>query len=167
MSKNTCWIPQLELRDSSESWLVYENRLYEIFRKDFIESHPKFEGKIVQIRRHPIVNDKEEAFYHVICQDYLKDGNRVPDFRRCERIRWIKSFIENYNCNPKLCNGCEGVKVWVKPYKTNQRICLFLEEERYIVVLEKREKYCLLITAFYIEHEHSLEKKRKEFLQWK
>ena len=41
------------------------------------------------------------------------------------------------------------------------------EEERYIVVLERRENYVLLITAFYIEYDHTLEKKVKEYQEYK
>lgn len=164
---NNCWLPQCEYYDSSESWQDYENYLYNIFRSDFIEDHPQFEGKDVKIRFRPIENNKEEAFYHVTCQDYQKDGNRVPDFRRCERIRWIKAFIENYQCDPSSCTDCDGIKIWEKPYKSNKRVHLLFEEERYIVVLERRQKYCLLITAFYIEQDHTLKKKVKEYEQYK
>ena len=44
---------------------------------------------------------------------------------------------------------------------------MLFEEERYIVVLERRENYVLLITAFYIEQDHTLEKKVKEYHQYK
>ena len=47
----------------------------------------------------------------------------------------------------------EGMKVW--------------EEEKYMVVIEKRKTYCLLITAFYIEREHTLQKKLKKYYQYK
>ena len=57
--------------------------------------------------------------------------------------------------------------MWEKPYKNNQRIHLLFEEERYIVVLERRENYVLLITAFYIEYDHTLENKVKEYQEYK
>nr|MBQ4453520.1 hypothetical protein [Clostridia bacterium] len=136
---NNCWLPKCEYYDSSQPWIDYEDFLYSIFRTDFIDSHPEFEGKGVRIRFHPIENNKEEAFYHATCQDYRKDGERVPDFRRCERIRWVRAFIENYNCDPSKCTDCDGIKVWEKPYKNNQRIHLLFEEERYIVVV-----YCII-----------------------
>ena len=82
-------------------------------------------------------------------------------------MRWVRAFIENYNCDPSKCTGCDGIKIWEKPYKNNQRIHLLFEEERYIVVLERRENYVLLITAFYIEQDHTLEKKVKEYHQYK
>lgn len=161
---NSCWLPELEyLDDYQNSWQLYENALYSIFKTDFVDSHPSFEGKQVNIRRHPIEYNKEEAFFHVTCQDYLKDGQRVPDFRRCERIRWVRRFIENYQCDTSKCQDCDGIKVWSEPYKSTTRVHILFEEERYMVVLERRESYCLLITAFYFNHDHALEKKLKHY----
>lgn len=168
MTRNSCWLPQLEYyEDYDNDYPQYQNNLYEIFSKDFIKSRPVFEEKQVNIRRHPIEYGKEEAFFHVTCQDYLKSGERVPDFRRCERIRWVRAFIENYNCNPKLCEECEGIKVWSEPHKNTTRVHMLLEEERYMVVVERRESYCLLITAFYFEEDHSLRKKLKRYAEYK
>lgn len=165
---NSCWLPDLEyLDDYQNNWQLYENALYSIFKSDFIDSRPSFESKYVNIRRHPIEYNKEEAFFHVTCQDYLKDGKRVPDFRRCERIRWVRSFIENYQCDNSKCQGCDGIKVWSEPYKSTTRVHILFEEERYMVVLERRESYCLLITAFYFNHDHALEKKLKHYEMYK
>ena len=99
------------------------------------------------------------------CRDYQKTGERVPDFRRCERIRWVKAFIENYNCDSSQCGECDGVKVWSEPYRNTTRVHILLEEERYIVVIERRNTYCLLVTAFFLEYEPSLRKKLKSY-QW-
>lgn len=168
MISETCWLPKQELFDDYDNnWKKYESTLYDIFKCDFIVSHPSFEGKQVNIRKHPMEYDKEEAFFHVTCQDYLKDGERVPDFRRCERIRWVKAFIENYNCDSSKCPECDGVKVWSEPYKSNSRVHILLEEERYMVVLERRDSYCLLVTAFYFDKDHTLEKKLKHYEKYK
>lgn len=161
------WLPDLMLYENYESWNDYQEALYQIFCNDFKESKPMFEEKLVQIRYQPIEYGKEEAFYHITCQDYLKDGERVPDLRRCERIKWVRKFIENYKCNLDECEECQGIKVWEEPYKANSRVHIMLEEERYLVVVEKRERYCPLITAFYLEHEHSLQKKLKKYEQFK
>lgn len=88
---------------------------------------------------------------------------RNPDLRRCERIRWVRAFIENYNCDPKLCEDCEGVKVWCETYKGKKRIHFLLVEEKYMVVIEKRPKYYQLITAFYFDYDNALEKKLKHY----
>lgn len=160
------WLPPLVIYNPNDGWEKYENTIYAIFCKDFKESYPYFKNKKVKIRFHPIEYGKEEAFFHITCKDYFKDGDRVPDLRRCERIRWPRKFIENYDCNIQ-CNLCDGIKMWDKPYKNTVRTHLLLEEEKYIVVLEKRKNYYLLITAFYIEQQHQLDKKLKEYDKYK
>lgn len=159
------WLPPLEEHDPSQAWPEYEDFLYEIFKNDFILHKPYFMKKRVSIRRFPIENGKEESFYHVTCQDYNHTRERFPDLKRCERIRWVKSFIEKHHCNLETCEDCESLKVWSKKNKKGRysRVHILFEEERYMVVLEPREEYCLLITAFYFDQEHKLRKKIKEY----
>lgn len=165
---NECWLPALiPYDDYGGDWSSYQETIYTVFKRDFLDSKPYFDGKRVNTRREPIEYGKEEAFFHITCQDYLKNGERVPDFRRCERISWVRSFIENYQCDPTLCECCDGIKCWREPYKATFRVHLLFEEERYIVILEPREKYCLLITAFYIEYDHSLNKQLQNYQQYK
>lgn len=165
MNKN-CWLPQLEFYEDYDSWNDYQNVLYGIFKNDFINEHPTYNGSRVNIRRHPIEFGKEEAFFHITCQDYTKTGDRSPDFRRCERIRWVRAFIEN-SCDASMCEKCDGIITWIEPFKGNDRVHILLKEERYMVVLELRSSYCLLITAFYFDHDHALEKKLKHYEKYK
>lgn len=137
------------------NWCKTEERLYQIFCETIINSNLTFKSKKVNIRKYPKVNDREDAFYHITCNDYLKDKKRSPDPRRCERIRWIKSFIENYN-NCGACKKCGGIKVWQD--SKSKRYHFLLEQERFVVVIEERERFCLLITAFYIEYDNTLKK---------
>ena len=153
-----CWIPELVSCADLEQWEKYYNEIYAIFHRDFVESHPLFEEKEVCIRRYPIEYGKEEAFFHVTCQDYLKSNDRSPDIRRCERIKWVRSFIENYTCDPSLCIDCDGIKVWSEPYKNTSRVYLLSEEEWYVVIVERRKRYVLLITAYYIDYDHTMDK---------
>ena len=44
---------------------------------------------------------------------------------------------------------------------------MLLEEERYMVVVERRDSYCLLVTAFYFEQDYSLRKKLQHYEQYK
>lgn len=165
---NNCWLPKQEfLSDYKNCWEDYEAVIYSIFKKDFIDSTPVFDEKVVNIRKHPREFDKEEAFFHVTCKDYSDKGDRKPDLRRCERIRWVRSFIENYMCDATKCENCEGIKVWNEPYKSNERVHLLLVEERYIVIIEKRKTYCLLITAYYLDYDHSLKKQLKHYEKYK
>lgn len=159
------WLPELIPCHNLGQWKEYLDQLYTIFCEDFIDDRPSFNGKLVNIRKHPMQLGKEEAFFHITCQDYNKDGERLPDLRRCERIKWVRSFIENYNCNPALCPDCEGIKVWSEPYGSYSRVHLLFEEERYMVVIEVRDTYCLLVTAFYFDQDHRLRKTLKKYQQ--
>ena len=160
-----CWLPELFACDDLSQWEQYENEVYPIFERDFVTSAPTFNGKQVRIRRHPIEDGREGTFWHVTCCDYGKDGNRSPDPRRCERIEWIRSFIENYNCKESCCAECDGLYVWSTQYRrTNSpRFKILFEEERYVVIIEERSDYCLLITAYYLDADHSLRKLLKEY----
>lgn len=161
------WLPPLVLQsqyvcgDAQSSWNAYEDALYGIFLKDFIQTRLCFNDKKINIRKHPITDGREEAFYHIICQDYHGNHDRLPDLRRCERIRWPRAIIEYVDAFSEMLE--DDILVWKKTFKNNDRIHFLLEKERYLVVLEERESYCLLITAFYIQEDHTLRKKLKEY----
>ena len=67
----------------------------------------------------------------------------------------------------KIMTVIDGVKVWNEPYKSKTRVHLLLEEERYMVVLEERKRYFLLITAFYLDYDHALQKQLKHYKQYR
>ena len=68
--------------DTEGGWAEYQDKLYSVFCRDLKDTGFSFKGKTVKIRYQPIEFGKEEAFFHITCQDYKKDGDRVPDFRR-------------------------------------------------------------------------------------
>ena len=161
LNEDSCWVPEcIYFEDYDNDFLRYEAELYSIFVNDF---PPRFRNRPVRIREYPIEYGKEEAFFHITCQDYFKTHDRNPDFRRCERIRWCRSFIENYACSGYECFTCEGLKVWDEPVRSRTQTCILSEEYRYMVVLEKRNDYYQLITAYYIEYEHSMRKKLRNY----
>ncbi|NOH15466.1 hypothetical protein [Clostridium cochlearium] len=165
------WLPKIiSLSEFGGDWHKYDNYLYELFREDFIESTPIFNEKPVRIRKHPMQGDKEQAYFHVTSVDSSKTSadpnDRIPDIRRCERILWIRKILENYNCNEN-CDGFNKIKTWNMPYKMYQRVHFLFEDYRFLVIIEEREDYCLLISAFYIEYDHTLRKKLKEYEKYK
>lgn len=165
MIYENCWLPELVTCQDFGRWNEYEDELYAIFKSDFIDDRPFYKSKPVRIRKHPIEHEREEAFWHVTCCDYRKDHKREPDTNRCERIRWVRSFIENSDCSNPICIECDGMRVWstIYPKTKSPRVKILLEEERYIVVVEIRKNYCLLITAYYLEQDHRLKKLLKEY----
>lgn len=159
----TCWLPNLFELDLN-NWSNTEDVLYDKFVNDFIKGKSYFRGKPIRIRKHPLVNEREEAFYHVTCKKFEGYSEREPDMRRCERIDWIKAFIEFY-AQCKNCNKCSGIKIWKTPI--DNRIYLLLEEQRYVVILEERSEYILLITAFYVDYQNTMRKLLLKYEKYK
>lgn len=168
-----CWIPDEVEWNGCEPWPEYEKRLYEVFRRDFLDARPVFNNLPVRVRIDPKYDEREEAFWHLTCRDYQhKDGtpeSRDPDLERCKRIRWPRAFLELYSS----CYGaadaseeCRGVMVWTALHKTgkgrSKRVKLFQEDESYLVVLEQRKEYFQLITAFYVEEERSIKSIKRD-----
>lgn len=168
MDKNNCWLPPINPYDFEIGYSLYEAELYKKYRRDFIDSQPTFESKIVKVRFHPKVGEYEESFIHFTCKNYDNIEQREPDFKRCERLHWIRKLIENYHCKRTCPNSeCDGIKIWEEPYKMYSRVHFLFEEERYLVILEKRETYNLLITAYYLEYDNALKKQLKHYNQFK
>ena len=155
-------LPPLVVCENWAEFEKYDEILYQILKHDFIESKPQFESKNVVIRRHPKVNEREQTFFHITSKDYKENEERCPDPRRCERIAWVRKFIENNFCIDD-CEVCEGIKIWEESYAANERVFLLLENERYVVILERRETYFLLVTAYYLDYNHSLRKMVKKY----
>lgn len=160
MSESPDWLPALVLFEEFKgNWDSYLETIYTYFRQDFMDSHPVFQGRRLGLKRHPVTHGKEATFWHMISEGKV-EKDRVPDFRRCERIRWPKPVIEHEK-DPK-------VKYWVSVKRNENRIHIWLETEDYVVVLADRRGYLLLWTAFLITREHTRQKLRREYnAYWK
>lgn len=152
---NKCfWLPELiDFNDYNNDWHKYDDYLYSIFSKHFLENHPYFMGKEVYPRQHPMYNGKFESYYHITCGHYKDVEERAPDFRRCERIKWPKALIENSMCKCKP--NCDNYIIWKKKYKNKYRYSLLLKDEKYLVILEERPRYFILISAFPLTYSHA------------
>lgn len=149
-----------------QKWDVYEDALYQVFYNDFIVNKTMIKGKNINIRKNPKIYGKEQAFFHITSVSNQADSDpndRIPDIKRCEKIGWIKYMIEYYNHHGE-CG--EQLRYWEEDYNGKPRIHLLCETERFIVVIEERKDYCLFITAYYIEHQHTLRKKLKKYQQY-
>lgn len=160
MSNPTDWLPPLVLfEDSQGDWTAYLEAVYGWFRQDFIKTRPVFQGRRLGLKRHPITKGKEATFWHMISEG-REEEERTPDFRRCERIRWPKPVIEH--------DEDAAIKVWQNQRGREKRICLWCEQENYLVVLTDRGSYILPWTAYLVEKSHQQVKLRKEYEEyWK
>jgi hypothetical protein len=147
------WLPLLvELADYGGNWKRYEEALYGFFRADFIASAPQFRGQRVGLKRHPMIQGKEATYWHCISEGKVED-DRLPDLRRCERIRWPRPCIEH---EAKL-------KVWTEERNGEDRIHLWLEAESYAVVLAVRRGYVILWTTIFVKYDHERRKFTRRF----
>lgn len=155
MSANPDWLPDLILlEDYNGNWDEYLHTIYKIFYKDFVKSTPKYRGIKLALKKHPMINGKEATFWHIISKG-RNENERIPDLRRCERIRWPRPIIEN-DKDPVL-------KVWQNRRKKDTRILLWFEDEDYLVILSERKGYLLLWTAYLVTQNHRKRKLQKEY----
>ncbi|GBD87040.1 hypothetical protein BMS3Abin03_00966 [bacterium BMS3Abin03] len=149
------WLPALVLLEDSEgNWTKYLELIYSYFKSDFIDSETNYRGIKIAIKKHPIRNNKEATFWHLITEG-KEENNRTPDLRRCERIRWTKPIIEKI---PE-----DSIKVWKNKRHSETRVCLWLEDAEYLVVLAERNNYLLLWTAYCVTENHRKRKLQKEY----
>jgi hypothetical protein len=149
------WLPDLVLlKDSGGDWDHYLTAVYEVFQRDFGRSRPSFEGRTLALKRHPMTRGKEATFWHLVSSGPLEE-DRLPDFRRLERIAWPRAIIEHVSD--------AAVLSWENQRRGESRVCLWLESADYLVVLAKRTDYTLLWTAYPTEREHTRRKLRRQY----
>lgn len=141
----------------------YNETLYEYFKQNLFNQKVYWNNKPISLKRFPEECGKEQSFFHLTTVSANKNvpySDREPDFRRCERLHWIKPSIESDH--KKLClNDC--FKVYEDTTGRKKRIKLFNYDERYLIILEENEEYYLLVTAFYIEKDYYLKGVAKAF----
>ena len=97
-------------------YLQFLNHKYALKKNiNLIDNQAYFKSLRVSIRKQPLYQEKHFSFWHVTSTGE-KEEERIPDFRRCERIRWIRPIIENAD-DP-------AVKVWENQRRDGKRICL-------------------------------------------
>lgn len=157
MGSSEDFLPRLIfMEDYGSEWNQYLEVLYEFFCQDFITSKPSFQGKRFGMKRHPLTKNKEATFWHIISEGEV-ESERLPDLRRCERIRWPRVMIEAAE------NGDVRIKWWRTRRNLQERIVIALEDFSYVVILAERSDYVLLWTAFCVKPGHQREKLRREF----
>lgn len=155
MTERPDWLPPLVLlNDHGGDWNAYLETIYGWFRQDFVDSKPVFQGRRLGLKRHPLSQGKEATFWHMTSEGTTEE-DRTPDFRRCERIRWPRPVIE-HDTDPR-------VKVWRNQRGREERVCLWFEQESYLVILADRGDYILPWTAYLVERPHQQNKLLKEY----
>lgn len=146
--------PLILLEDFDGDFSQYIEAVYAIFKRDFVDSKPNWEGKRFALKKYPMEYGKEHTFYH-ITHEGDEEENRKPDLRRMERIAFPRVMID-YVSHPIL-------KVWQNIRGDKHNILILHEEEKYLIVLRDHGDYVLLWTAYYIEYSNRMRRLVKEY----
>jgi hypothetical protein len=152
-------LPELILLEEyAGNFNVYLEVVYQLFKKDFIDSKPIFRGIRLGLKKFPLSLGKEATFWHLTSEGD-DEATRVPDLRRLERIKWPAPLINN--------SEHRYLKVWENKRGIKSNILIFHEEERYLVILRKGNGYLLPWTAYLIQDNTRVKKLLKEYEQYK
>lgn len=120
-------------------WPAYEVELHRIFMEEIAKGRLTFRDLPVNCRRLPETAGRWASFWHLVQEGPVED-DRLPDLRRCERIRWVRWMIENALSHPEISE-------WQNTRGTEPNTLLWYRED-YLVVLARRGGYWLLRTAY-------------------
>jgi hypothetical protein len=148
-----------------EAGVIYDF-LYTFFHRDFVDQRTLLNGVIhITPRSGRLEDGKERDFWHLTTRDtvytvrvgknYVTRKERVMDYRRAERIEWVRQIIVNHsNSSVKLFYHKESNQ------DRDIRLYLWAYESDFVVILQKLGgNSSFLVTSFYITHDG----KRKDY----
>jgi len=147
--------------DTAQRWKVFLEVLYQVFLRQLANAGLTYAGLPVKCRFHPACDNKHGSFWHLITAGKTED-DRTPVPDRCAHLQWIAWIIQNAP-NANLIRSWEQQRS--TSHGTSTRIPLWLVHENYVVILEKRPGFFLLVTAFSPEA-HQRETYEREWKQW-
>jgi len=132
------------------SWPETEARLYAIFVRDFKVGRPRFRGLPVWWDQRILPGERyEEGFWHLVTETDRPSGDRIPDFRRAERLPWCRAAIDHAS-EPEVTafdylegSGDLRTYLWMQPFD-------------YVTILKRKkqrdgsDKAYFLVTAFHV-----------------
>lgn len=149
-------------------WQAYEDAIYAIYLETVAHAGLTFCGSQVKVRFRPETKHKGYGFWHLISeapdQRNRNEDDRIPDLRRCERVRWVAWCIQNADA------GEAGFSWWENERGRETHIVVWAEQQDFAVVLAKRQtqegpRFYLLKTAYCLRG-RTIEKFRKERDAW-
>jgi len=145
------WLPPVV--DCNGVWREVVAALYAIFMRDFTNGRPSFRGRPIWWDRRRDPGDSYEiGFWHLISRDDLQTGDRLPDFRRAERLPWCRPVLDH--------EADQAVLVWNADRGGGDvRTYLWLRDLDYVVVLQRRalrnrgvgRSVMFLVTAYHVD----------------
>ncbi len=131
--------------------------VYAQFKRDFMDSPAHYRDHEVRLKKHPLVQGMHHTFYHMT-HDGPEESNRQPSIPRMECMPYPRALIDQ-STHPNL-------KVWSNTRHGKKRILIYHSVEKYLVVLEQRQGFVLLWTAYPVSYKHTERKLLKEWSQY-
>jgi hypothetical protein len=147
--------------DFTERWKGFLDGIYQVFLKTVANGGLRFQGLPVKCRYHPPYDDKHFSFWHLMSEGKA-EAERTPDLERCARVSWIAWVIQNAD-KPDVVRWWENERSTGHGLKTH--VPLWFVEQNYVVILEKRADFYLLLTTYCLRG-HQIEKFEKEWKTW-
>lgn len=159
--------PDLILYKQYTDWASYENAIYEVYLETVAHARLTFQGELIKVRFNPETKKKGYGFWHLISeapdQKNRNEEERIPDLRRCERVRWVAWCIQNAHE--------AGFSWWENTRGRETHVVIWAEAHDFAVVMAKRvtdndTKFYLLKTAYCLRP-HTICKFIKERDVWR
>ena len=161
--------PELIVLNGFSGWEAYEDAIYAVYLDTVAHARLTFRGSPLKVRFRPETKHKGYGFWHLISeapdQRNRNEDDRIPDPRRCERVRWVAWCIQNADA------GASGCSWWENERGRETHVVLWAEQHDFAVVLAKRQTehgslFYLLKTAYCLR-DHTMRKFRKERDAWR
>lgn len=160
--------PDLISMSDYPEWEAYEDAIYAVYLETVAHAQLTFRGCPLKVRFMPKTKKKGYGFWHLISeapsQSNRNEEERIPDLRRCERIRWVAWCILNADANTP------GFSWWENARGRERHVVLWAEQHDFAVVLAKRQtaqgpRFYLLKTAYCLRS-HTIRKFIRERDAW-
>jgi len=154
------WLPPLIcLADYGGDWNAYLEAIYREYVRDFHCRLPRFDGRRVGLKRMPESAGKCCTFWHFISEGNV-EADRLPDMRRCERIRWPRPLLD------EAVGPGVRVRVWSNRRGKEARWVIALSDFSYVLILADRGEFLLPWTAYHVEFRNRRDQLRREYEAW-
>lgn len=147
----------ITLEEYGGDFKTYLDVIYSVFKVDFVDTKPTFEGKRLGLKKLPIVDGRECTFYH-FTHEGKDESNRTPCLRRMERMPFPRPMIDN--------SRNQNLRVWRNKRGADNRILIFHEGENYLIVLADKGEYILPWTAYLVNYGNQKRKLLAEHESW-
>ncbi len=148
------WLPEM-FPVNPWSSDTYE-KLYQLFCHDLKDTRPTYRGSEVWFFL-DMDDGKEEIFWHLTTRKDKHTGERLPDFRRIERLPWVRAMLDQPD-KPEVLDwdhdegdGTIKTYVWLKDYD-------------FVVIMKKFPNgKRRIITSYWISYSNERRKMQKKY----